>query len=880
MTIGTVLLQPQSVRRFEAVAQPPLADDAFAVVQQLLLKPDLLEQLAAELSPVLLQVGQQLLSQIENNFDRGREELAELLQPSIGYLNGLVSDAGELENFGDVLDLVLSMVDRLAEGVASLSINDIRSFVERVIDILANTFGLTSDWLISVLREIVGNVVLTLEQTPQGVDIETQTARQELAALLRRIQREVLTDLPAVNINAESISREIMRTLRRNGLETWVEKAACLAEKARAIVGASTSLVEIAGVGGGAAGADLVDPISTGSRYCWYASWLYAFKTRNFGGQLADFIVPLYPTDEVWVSDDGKQLILRRVGEDKDVVLYQSDSEIDWYDAPQFQPSGGNPEERFTFTGALSPQFLETWTQVTHTLVHVSRSVSHFVNFAVEPNNFGANIPLWLWGFTRAIGDPSVGAPFTSWLRDKFGWGVGQKVWLDIIGNWFPVIFGSIEGRHSQTHAGAQFLYWITLLGDDALDAFTFHIVPTMVHEGFLSIFTLINYDGPTTAPFNDEGRPLNREYVYPIVNGCVLLGNWILVKCVVPREDYSYPFQPDNVGTYMKWLFGVAPFFGMAAGIVGEFIGWTLSRSVSARTLLIQAGLGAFKGWGTFIVAHYYFVEGDTDDGKYNPTGDAFSGYPDAETSPYKLPYEKGKALFMGQGNQGFFSHFRRFDPSGPVPQIYAYDFAHDFGEEVLAVRDGTVVDYFDWIVDDIQPDASQQTDAQNLANGSGMLVGGQSTIDSWNFVLVRHDDPFGTETADEKAHDRDINGNTNVTTYCIYGHGAQNGVRDAFALHQPAVNPGSIIGTRVKQGQPVMLAGDVGVSFHNHLHIHVLVDPAKAMDGNTTVSRGSLNQDRTIPFVYRDVKHIIRADGRALRLTWYTSDNERRTS
>lgn len=913
MSLGSILLQPQVLERYDNIEfSQSLSDEGIALVQQLLSSPETLEPLMAELGPALADYGQVVLSELEQNLDRGRQSLEQLIEPLITFLNQLVDDAGDLETVGDVLDFVLAIVDKLAEIVIGFNVNQVRAFVQKVMRILTDDFGISISFLTRTFEGFIDKIISVLEDIPEGLDQSARNLRFSLANFLGRLKQELLNQIPTLELSGDIISREIMRALRNIGIDTWVEKAQCLAGKIRAAAGATTSILEIAQAAGGAVGADKVSAISSGSKYCWYASWLYSSRRRDAGGKVGDFIVPLFPTDEVWISEDGKQLILRLVyngDDDEDEILYQSDSEINWYDAPQFQPSGGDVEERFTFTDALSPQFLENWTRAMSTLVYFSKGTSHLANFASEPKSYASNIPLWLWNWFRVVGDNVVEAPFPSWIRDKMGLGIAHKMWISMLFTWAPVLAGSAEGHHDDAHGCSKFLYWITLLGDDALEAFSFHIVPTLIHEGFLSIFTLINYQGPTTAPAGAErDRPANLEYGYPIANGCLLLSNWILVKCLYKREDYSYPFEPDNVGTYQMWQWAIAPMFGMASGLISGFIAWTFSRAVDVQMLGTQFALGAFKGWGTFIVSHYFFCEGDTDDGKYNPTGDAFSGYPDANTSPYLLPYEKGKALFMGQGNQGFFSHFRQFDGNG-LPQIYAYDFAHDLREEILAVRDGTVVDFFDWIDDNIEPNTAQQNaataEADAFANqvrtvatppdpASTPAVGsptqGQTRGGSWNFVMIRHDDPFGTESADEKAHDKDINGNTDVRTYAVYGHGAKSGVRDAFALHTPAVVAPNIIGTQVKRGMPVMLAGDTGVSFHSHLHIHIRVDPNPAprdRDGNgatpadgIVVRAGNLNGDRTIPFVFKDVKHVIAKDGRPLRLTWYTSDNERKTS
>src|SRR5205085_3751295 len=103
------------------------------------------------------------------------------------------------------------------------------------------------------------------------------------------------------------------------------------------------------------------------------------------------------------------------------------------------------------------------------------------------------------------------------------------------------------------------------------------------------------------------------------------------------------------------------------------------------------------------------------------------FPGYPDKSSSPYKLPFAEGQCRQCVQGNQGMFSH----NEQNPVSQIYAYDFAMS-AEEILAARDGTVVDFFDWV-----PDGTQNS----TSIPAGTVGPGQSTNQSWNFVAVRHD-------------------------------------------------------------------------------------------------------------------------------------------
>ena len=128
----------------------------------------------------------------------------------------------------------------------------------------------------------------------------------------------------------------------------------------------------------------------------------------------------------------------------------------------------------------------------------------------------------------------------------------------------------------------------------------------------------------------------------------------------------------------------------------------------------------------------------------------------------------------------------------------------------------------------------------------------------------MIRHD----TQVPD---HDKDVGG-TVATTYAVYGHGKTQSVREVFAARGVAAT--AIIGTAVQQGQVIMRAGDVGVSFHNHLHMHVRGGPAAPTP--TPIPDASMTQ-YTLPFVFREAKHVIGRDGVLKNLTWYTSDNEK---
>ncbi|MBK8202511.1 MAG: M23 family metallopeptidase [Bdellovibrionales bacterium] len=127
---------------------------------------------------------------------------------------------------------------------------------------------------------------------------------------------------------------------------------------------------------------------------------------------------------------------------------------------------------------------------------------------------------------------------------------------------------------------------------------------------------------------------------------------------------------------------------------------------------------------------------------------------YPPQEESPYKLPWKAGISRFVAQGNRSFTSH-RDFHQ-------YAWDFVMANGTEILAVRDGKVVEI------------------EDTYDGIGYMS---------NFIIVEHKD--GTKSA--------------------FAH-----IKKGGALVK--------ISDFVKQGQPIALSGMVGQTIFPHVHFYVI--------------------------------------------------------
>lgn len=926
MSLGAALLTPQSLGRMENLTpQQAFGDDLLALAWQILGSPDQVRSIGPLFAAAFERMGQRLAARMQARLDEAMDAARDLAAPAVTLFQGLAAQAGTVQGPLDVLGLLEDVLDTAARAVQGLSEPALRDVCTRVHGIVTGPLGLSQAALQDELRAVFADVRAGLLDGSAVLTAQQAGVRYALAALIGRIERELIPQFPTFDLSPARVAQLLHGALRQAGIDDLRAQIVCLIGKLRALLTAGRTLGEIASgnFGLGSVGAGEARPAAGGDQYCWYASWLYATKRRAFDAdawlKILSSLTPGYPDDEVWLSADKTQLILRRAGADDEVLHTFTGADPKWFEAAPFATTSA--PECYSF-GAVGPEFLETWTRVIAALAELAKVGWHIAECASSPREKGANIPLMFYYFTRFLTNVTEGAPLASAINKGLGWGVGSQ-WLWVWLPWLMVILGSLEGKHTETNAGNQFLGWVTLLGGDALSAFNIHTFIGGGHSIALSLWTLMNQAGPAGATGDPDTRPDNREHGGPIIGLHTALAVMLLTK-LIPREDYAYPFHGDNPKFYLYWLL-CAPLMGLGGAAVGTLNTWAISRTYDAAQLGEEIGFGAFTGFLSFLVQQYTGKEGDTADGTYNPKKDPdgddyaparvdFTGYPAADTSPYRLPYEKDKVLFVGQANQGMFSHMR----FNWLPQIYAYDFAHDFGDEVLAARAGTVVDWFDWIADDTDPTDAQifdaikaaigwagpgeptQTDVNNAAaNPASGLIAGQTGIANlgwfdgtegppdwpdpalikppgtfktayfnWNFIVIRHD-------AVDAAHDTDVLDPSLRAqfpcTYAVYGHGKTGSVREVFAA-RGVTDPRNIIGQTVQRGQVIMHAGDVGTSFHNHLHMHVLGGPAPAPGA---VSRGFTRF--TLPFVFREAKHVFGRDGVLRHLTWYTSDNPR---
>jgi hypothetical protein len=558
--------------------------------------------------------------------------------------------------------------------------------------------------------------------------------------------------------------------------------------------------------------------ISCGSKFLRGLAWF-------FGRLLPEllFAEPPWPRNVVSVSADRRFIMCG----DKPLLTGEN---LNWYDAPIFSTTEAG--QTFWIFAHCKPEVMECVAHHLHWPATLGRAVWHLVRTILDQpgHRIGSSIVVAL-EFAESLNQLIFGRPIN-------GYAIGQ--W----GNWLSsgvagpraiaTFGGSFQGMHTAATGGNIFLFWLTMYLGDILRT----TGPTRLINGardvLLSILTLINFGGPRDGPSQMGPHPAQNHLKEGPIDSLVtgLYGIWLL--SYYKPEDHSIEiWSAGGIGDRRKrafalWLgggIGMGIFAGFTSSLVSQILAWAEDWALLGKTIGISTLVMVLQFW----VLEYVQIEGETNDGTFNPRGPRdFNGYKRPETSPYRLPFPNGQALYCGQGNNGMWSH-NDITNIGATQQCYAYDFGHDHRAPITAVRDGIVFSFNENIAD---------TDS----SASNTLIIMHTTVNA------EHDDPFGTGA---------------VTTYARYLHGAQNGVTNAFATR--GVVPA--FGVAVSQGDVIMEADDTGTSFHSHLHLDVVMDASGGVVAPAAANPGNVG----IPFVFREV----RGEGRCINLTWYESEN-----
>lgn len=558
--------------------------------------------------------------------------------------------------------------------------------------------------------------------------------------------------------------------------------------------------------------------------------------------------------------------------------------EAQWHEAPLFfEPESGRlpAAGSIHYTFALIPPLAcEILTYSTHMISQLTGSVETLAGLQPgheigDASRSGLDLGhLVLKAFTLK---PITGFSSLSWGAK---WANSGVIGLPAL----ATFAGSFQGFHTAATGGNQFWFWVTMILGDVVRPMGDKYKPAkywskMLDKIFICIPTLINSKQSSGEDPNGPSiKPANYLRTDGIEDAVGYLASYLLFKLYKPEDHSIEIWSASGIGeqrarAFLLWFIG-APIAGALSGLVTSSISMAFAWTyLDWKHLGKKTGITAGKFWLTFWFKEYGKMEGKTKDGKFSPPQleDDFAGYPDQQTSPYWLPYTAGTNLYMGQGNNGLWSHNDITGGGGDWPdwgsagswEVYAYDFGHDHQENICAMRPGTVVGFRDSVEDNDES--------------------------SGNYIVIRHDqddpvpghdDPFGTGT---------------MLTFALYYHGAQGGVQDAF----PGVaNP---VNRVVQRGDVIMLADDTGTSFHSHLHVLVFVcvnedgEESVASTSTSNFQRGGVvsntldgdndadfiwdiagNDARriSIPLVFRDVKSKYK--GVPKSLTWHHSYND----
>jgi hypothetical protein len=519
-------------------------------------------------------------------------------------------------------------------------------------------------------------------------------------------------------------------------------------------------------------------------------------------------------------------------------------TDVHWHHAPIFQrvPNG----LWFSFRDDLGAQKCEIIAQVLLTAAAFVKPVVHVAK--VQPGH------AWQGGlysgleFGELLQQVLFGKPLSAHFQLKGSTAHGAGVWLDSAAGWrgLSVLMTSLEGTVGRNDVN-QASFWLTTFLGDAIRTVKPLGWIDMGPNVLLSLITLINsrrvpFDGPHSLPSNPSANHKVQKGITKSIDKLFEL----LLHSAYPRDSYSiFLWNEAGIGdrrleAMLGHWFGVSAGVAVLSGLTGTVVVQTIAWVEEWDRLGLTIKDSFLRYFFQYWITNYLKNENNTDGGRYRPGGGgSYRGYPEktsANPSPYRLPMPAGVALCVGQANQGLFSHnfIANSDfvtPANSAPlQTYAYDFSHQFREPIACVRDGVIVGGVQNTID-TNPDTTSAGDA----TPQNMLTIRHSTIDPVHDVLD----------------------GAPVQTYSVYIHLANNGIRNA-PLFGGTMPPA---GTAVTRGQLIALAGDTGMSFHNHLHLHVVADDGLGNPGN-----------RSVPFVFDDVD----SDGGVPKsISWYRSGN-----
>jgi hypothetical protein len=936
LSVGAVLVQPQ---RFERAANAAADETILVDVADLVARAAFDTAKGGGVGSSFLaaceKAGERLLAQAGSGFETAGSRLGTMLQAPATALQTQAHSIGAIDNVDDALAAAKTLLTALVSLVEELTIDHIREHLGEIVDIVETDLGLKPNVIEDQVWALLDDFIDELEHVPPESDAAVLSNRIQLIGALRRIKRRAGESVEFPELPVEALAEALFAAIKRTGIPQEAARVACVGAGAANAVGAGRDLlhaVPFTGFGSGSIGAAIPppEPSSNDKTYLWYPSWLANNHRRWWS-----YLLLVYPGDEIWISADEQQIVQANTPDpwsvfwqglihwtwpyDRHVIGFSPGGGVKWKDSPRIADS----THTYAFK-VVDADAMEKIAWISSIACNGFEFLAHMIS--LEENDIASNLVNGIGAAGYGTWKATLRRPAPAWL---------EGLTIRTVGT----LLASLEGR--QTSGSNQFSEWLTLSGPDVAEMLTYKYFAESARDFTLSLLTLLNND-PGAPP---EQRPRNHEEIDGVTNAFVILFQ-NLMMLLFSRQDYLQPFQGPSAGQqretlFLKWMLLIGTGFGLLGGVVGAAAALGASRTFDKGVFFRKLPLAVLQTHLLFFYWLYLHQEGNTAGGTYNPYGfGSLPGYPTpASQSPYLIPYDNSAgAIYLGQGNQGFWSHNVL-----NVNQVYAYDFSATQGTQILAARPGTVVAFWETIPDDTNPNAftvgpTTLTGASiaaggnpaivPVANAAGFAPKGQFLIADPNtgksddvsytsiagnsfqgctwpaagaaatyFVPGAPGAPPPQAAAIQQAnpgwnfvvvrHDLDNNlapagpigpydvGPNGLGLTCaVYGHGRTGSVTSSFNQITAPVTP-AIIGTKVKRGMPIMLTGNTGISFHNHCHMHVVPDPGGQYSAFMGVAFAGLPTPNAVTIPFVFADSDVGGDGVLKHFNFYTSSN-----
>ncbi|MFY9943481.1 MAG: hypothetical protein WAK57_14995, partial [Desulfobacterales bacterium] len=239
MSIGSVLLQPQRIRRAApATGDAALIEDVLRTATRLLLDPEEAGHIFTLMGEAVQTTAQGFQNRVAGRLTGAHTRLQVLLKPVLDFFQGFDADAaggGPEEG----MQLAEQMLAALSDALRGLGLDDIRGYLAELFDILENQLGVDGSFIEAETWGFVDAVIAGLEGGTVGTTPEARENRLETAAVLRRAKRRLQQQFQFPQFDVEKLSRLLLDRMRRSGLAAVAEKAACAADALDAVTEAT-----------------------------------------------------------------------------------------------------------------------------------------------------------------------------------------------------------------------------------------------------------------------------------------------------------------------------------------------------------------------------------------------------------------------------------------------------------------------------------------------------------------------------------------------------------------------------------------------------------------------------------------------------------------